>query len=185
MTAEIITYIILSTFAAAIRRIISGIKNGAFYGKGNLDRYENPAFQKYIKKYIDNLHYAETPAWYTQAAQQYFLLMAIFRPMYAGEVFWKAWLVPIGISVLLVMAYSALSSVAYQGFINIGSGLPFIDPKENPKSEFAFWKWSFWWRRPLQGKGRVWVMVLGVLYLSAGLFAARIFKPKNKPDSHP
>lgn len=182
MSIEIYLYITLSTLSAALRRIISGIKNGAFYAKGNAALYENPTFQKYLKKYVDNLHFAETPAWYTQAAQQYFLLMAIFRPMYWNEVFWKAWLVPVGISVLLVMAYSALASVAYQGFINVGAGLPFVDPNENPKSEFAFWKWKFWWRRPLQGKGRVWVMVLGVVYLSAGLFANRIFKPKDKPS---
>lgn len=182
MSTEIIIYLILSTLSAALRRIISGIKNGAFYAKGNTNRYEDPVFKKYLKKYVDNLHFAETPAWYTQAAQQYFLLMAIFRPLFMDQVFWKAWLFPIGISVLLIMAYSALASLAYQGFINIGSGLPFIDRNENPKSEFAFWKWRFWWRRPLQGRGRIFVSVLGIIYLSGGLIVARVFRTKPTTD---
>lgn len=180
MNAEIILYIILSTLCAAIRRIISGIKNGAFYAKGKAGRMDNPAYIKYLKKYVDNLHFAETPAWYTQAGQQYFLLVAIFRPQFWDQSqFWMAWGVPVGLSVLLVMAYSALASLAYQGFINIGSGLPFIDTNENPKSEFAFWKIKFWWRRPLQGRGRVWVMLLGVVYLSLALVGQKILNRKK------
>ena len=67
----------------------------------------------------------------------------------------------------MTMGSSAMASYHFQGYINVGAGLPWVDPNENPKSEFAFnlfgKKFSYWWNRPWKGKFRLYAAIGGVI----------------------
>lgn len=141
--------IALGVLLMAYRRILSGLKNGAFYGK---NRGGN---NKHVNRAIGNMHTVETPAWYAQFGAMFCLLLAI-------DLSWGG-----GISAILItMGSSAMAGYHYQGFINSGSGLPFENPKENPKSQFYDW---FWWPRPWYGKRRKYFAIAGIVAVIIGL----------------
>ena len=141
---ELFIYVALSVVSFSLARVYGGIKNAAFYAKGS--SHQN---HKLIKKFIDNLHYAETPSWYTHAASNFFAYMALMRLGFGQSI-----LISVALAVLVVMSGSAIASLFYQGYINVANGLPFVNPDENKKSEFAFWFIRFWWTRPFSGRGR-------------------------------
>ena len=159
---EYFIYLFIALVLSAIRRIISGAKNGAFYGKTT-----NP--NGCLKKSINNLHYLETPAWYTQFGAVFFFLLIIMRITYPSND-----LQSIFLSVLLSLMYtlgsSSLASWHYQGYINCGSGLPWEDPNENKKSEFVLGNFSFWWYRPWYYKRRRLAIVWGATLILLAAF---------------
>ena len=165
MSLEIIIYISIAIILFAARRVISGMKNGVFYGKGR-----KPLPEK-LAKYIKNIHFLETPAWYTEFGGLFFMLLAVFRAINPTLGFWDIGLQLLS-CILITMGCSGMSNYHYQGYINHGSGLPWVDPNENPKSEFAFGPISFWWKRPWHGKRRKWIIVIGTLYVVGGLLLA-------------
>ncbi len=164
---EIIFYLILALLLSSFRRIISGMKNGCFYAKGNA--YEVPR----LKKYIGNIHYLETPAWYTQFGSVYFFVFAILRLIqtdndipYIQEF--------IG-AMLITMGSSGMASYHFQGYINLGSDKPFIydenyHPEHSGKSEFAWGKIDFWWTRPWTGKRRLYLIPIGAISIILGIY---------------
>jgi len=158
---EIMIYLVTAGTLSACSRVIGGIKNGCYYAKGNWRPDQ-------LKKYMDNLHYAETPNWYCLFGSLFLCAFAIFRTTrqeYEWILFFKQFL-----SALLV-AYgsSGSASYCYQGFINVGSNLPWLDPNENPRSEFAFGPIKFWWSRPWGGKVRKFLPYIGIISLLAGV----------------
>jgi len=160
---EILIYVFVACMLSALRRVISGAKNGSFYAKNS-----NPK-PKLLEKYINNLHFLETPAWYSHFIFQFFLCMSIYRLFHLGEGLQGYCIAFIG-AYLTSQGTSALAGTFYQGFINVASGKPFIDNTENPESEFALGKWSFWWKRPVHGKRRVYASIVGLVTLIVGMY---------------
>lgn len=151
-------YLIGAVLLGSFRRVISGIKNGAFYAKGHKEIHPR------ILRYVQNLHFAETPAWYTQYGSMCLGLLAVSRLMGHGL------LLSLGIALLLTMSSSAIASPFYQGFINLGTGLPFVNRNENKRSEFAWGPIRFWWPRPWWGPRRILSTFLGVGMVGGGLY---------------
>ena len=160
---EISIYILISGFLSSIVRIFSGMKNGCFYAKGNFP------YPKILEKYINNIHFIETPFWYCHFGFQFLLCLCIYRLSHLGEG-------ATGYGISLFAAYltaigsSSIAGTFYQGYINVASGKEFIDTTENPKSEFALGNISFWWKRPWKGKLRVYASVLGLISLISGIY---------------
>lgn len=160
---EIVIYLFTAGLLSAARRVISGAKNGAFYAKGKVPLPNG------VAKYVYNLHYLETPAWYAQFISQFLLCLAIYR-LFDIDTTLHTYLWSCTAAYLTTMGCSSMAGMFYQGYINLGSGKEFIDEDENPKSEFAFWKWKFWWPRPWYGKRRVYASILGLITLLAGIY---------------
>ena len=73
MTVEIVIYLLVGAVLMRQRRVLSGKKNGCFYGKNT-----QPPIEK-LEYAIKNLHFIETPAWYTQFGGMFFLVFASER----------------------------------------------------------------------------------------------------------
>lgn len=142
--------IVLGALLMAARRVLSGLKNGAFYAKGR-----SLILNRALDKAVSNMHTVETPAWYAQFG-------GMFCFLFAMDLSWAGALS----AMLITMGSSALAGYHYQGFINIGSELPFEHGNENRKSEFSDW---FWWYRPWYGKRRKWTALGGVISIIIGL----------------
>lgn len=174
MIIEVTIYVFIALIFSSIRRIISGMKNGCFYAKGN------PWTVPQLDKYIKNLHFLETPAWYFQFGAVFLFYFALLRTTNYSTDF-----IPIFIQLLsaylVTMGSSAMASYHFQGYINVGSNLPFDDEKENKKSEFAFGKTSIWWTRPSEwlgivGKKKKWNILFGFVLIVIGLYLGLIYK---------
>lgn len=163
MVVEIFIYLFIALILMSIRRVISGMKNGTFYGK------HNPAHNPKLDKYINNIHFLETPAWYSQFGGVFFFVLAIFRLVdYNTE--WLLILKQASASMLVTMGCSAMASYHFQGWINYGEGSPFYNPKEDKMSEFALGKISFWWNRGIMDKYKKLVPVLGFIVMLIGMY---------------
>lgn len=163
MNIEISIYIFVALLLSSIRRIISGMKNGCFYAKGN--SYPVPKLEKYIK----NIHFLETPAWYVQFGSVFLFYFALLRGINHSVHFW-GFMIQLLSAYMVTMGSSAVAGYHFQGYINHGSNLPWVDDKENPKSEFAFGSISFWWKRPWKGKFRLYASILGFIAILIGLY---------------
>lgn len=162
MIVEVTIYIFIAVILSAIRRVISGMKNGAFYGKYG---YHNPKLSKYIR----NLHFLETPAWYTQFGAVFFFVFALFRAVYYSVDGWDI-LLQFVYAMMVTMGTSAAASYHFQGWINYGEGSPFHNPKEDKMSEFAWGPISFWWNRGILDKYKKVVSILGAIVALVGIY---------------
>jgi len=168
---EIIIYLVFVVLLTSVRRVISGMKNGAFYGRNT-----KPLPPK-LAKYIKNIHFLETPAWYTQFGSLFFAVFAIFRLIHFNTGiefdFWQGllcFIIQLTATLVVCMGSSGMANFHFQGYINHGSSLPWVDPNENPLSEFAFGPISFWWKRPWYGKRRKYIILLGFLSVILGIW---------------
>lgn len=156
---ETIFCIIIILFLHALRRVYSARKNGAFYAKNNTNCTDEK-----VKSWVKNIHLLESPAWYIQFSSLFFTLFTIMRLADFN-------LLQSSYSSFIVTMLTSLSvEYSFQKWINLGSGLPAINPKENPKSEFTFAlsedrKISYWWPRFWYGERRVYVSLFSVLSL--------------------
>lgn len=152
--------LLLAGAGIAMLRVFSGMKNGAFYAKAM-----HPGTK--CEPYVQNLHRIEAPQWYVQFGTFFVLVLLVGLGAKTHDIMYTI----IG-SYLLAQGASSAASYWYQAWINRGSGLPDVDPNENPKAEFAlhvFGKdYSFWWSRPWYGKRRIWSQYFGVLMMLAG-----------------
>ncbi len=170
---EIIFYLLIALLLSSIRRVISGMKNGCFYAKGNA--YEVPK----LKKYMDNLHYLETPAWYTQFGAVYFFTFAIMRLFNVDNDI--PYLREAIASILITMGCSGMASYHFQGYINLGSNQEFVSkdedyfPEHKYQSEFAFGPISFWWYRPWYGKRRKYLISIGFISILLGIYIGMFY----------
>lgn len=159
---ETIIYISIAVILGFFMRILDAMKSGCFYSVSRGDR-EN----KFLKKEIKNIHYIQTPLWYCQFGIIGILLFAIFR-LINPDIIWMNLLA----AYLISQGTSAFASVFYQGYINVGSGLPFIDENENRKMEFAIpiINKTIWIKRFWYGKRRAYISTFGgLLMIISGL----------------
>lgn len=142
--------LILVPLIIAINRTLMGIHRGVFYAMGNQQNFHTA-----IDFFIENIHRAATPTYYGLIGTPFLLLTILFYQFQLPELFFlnwinitNQWVLSISHAFILSMSGSFIGSTTYQGFINIGSGLPFIDPDEKMWSEFnLFGLISFWWPR--------------------------------------
>ena len=166
MTIEIGIYILISIACFAIRTVISGRKNGCFYHKN--DKVLPPLLEKSIK----NLHFIETPAWYSQTIGVFFLLFSICRLLH--PLFDVYILLSIGASYLITMGSYTAANYHYQRGITAGL-LPDdeLDVYGN-KSEVALKIGNkvilqFWKKRLFANKGRKIAQWIGIIEIILGI----------------
>jgi len=155
----ILTLLILSVVLFFLIRFIDAIKSGCFYAAS---RQAKPTL---LKKYIENIHYAQTPLWYCIFGVFGIMLFAIFYALNP-----TAWFINLAAAYLISQGTSTMCGPFYQGFINVGCGLPFIDENENPKMELANpltgktkWIKRFWY-----GKRRMYLSLIGLVMVIIG-----------------
>lgn len=169
---EFFIYILLAGILSAIRRIISGAKNGCFYGK-NLE--PKP---KLLERYINNIHFLETPAWYSQFGFQTLLCLCIYRTFHIDQGV-LGYFISVSSALMTAMGSSAMAGVFFQGFINVGSGQPFVDTAKKSdisESEFALLGTSIWWKRWWYGKNRIYAAIFGLITFLAGIYCGLYFQ---------
>jgi len=162
MNTEIIVYVGIAAALVIITHLLSAIKSGCFYAAKRRDE-NNP-----LKPYIDNLHRVQTPFWYSLFGSLFFMLLAIYRLLHPQDDNWGI-IKGIGACFSASYAASAFCGTFYQGAINQGSGLPYIDPNEKSKFEFIIGNFSVWIPKFWHGKNRVWISVLGFIFLILSL----------------
>ncbi len=157
---ETVIYIILSILLIASTHIWSAIKSGCFY---SVSRGQKPDM---LKKYINNLHYVQTPFWYSLFGAFGVILFALFRLMHPDDIWTN-----LASAYLIAQGTSTMAGPFYQGFINVGCGLPFIDPNEkkevelaNPVSGKTRWFKKFWY-----GKNRIYLAFVGLIMIVLGI----------------
>ncbi len=152
--------LLVVALSSCMDRILNGMKNAVFYAKGQA--YKVPRLQPYI----DNIHRLEAPRWYTSFIPIFVLLTII------GLQRGLAWYWAPAAAYLIAGGASTAASYWFQGFINLSAMLPWVDPKENPKAEFAI-TWpvdiSFWWPRPWYGTRRRYLPFFGVFQILVGI----------------
>lgn len=160
---ETIIYILLSVFLVGSTHVWSAIKSGCFYAKGtrNADSPE-------LKLYVRNLHFVQTPFWYSLFGAFALLLFCIWRIKYTDT---NLILRGVLIVYLITHGTSVSCGYLYQKYINIGSGKPAIDPNEKRSFEFAnpFSKKSIWIPKFWYGKNRVYLSFVGILMIASGI----------------
>lgn len=156
----ILILLILSVVLVFFIRFIDAIKSGCFYAASRQDK------PPLLKKYIENIHFAQTPLWYCVFGVFGILLFTIFYLMNPA-----AWLLNLLAAYLVSQGTSTMAGPFYQGFINVGCGLPFIDENENREMELANpltgktkWVNRFWY-----GKRRWYLSLVGILMVVGGL----------------
>lgn len=156
---EIFIYLMLAGILMAVRRVISGMKNGCFYAKGSVP------YPAQLEKYIKNIHYLETPAWYTQFGALFLLLLAAFRALNPTCYWYHA-----GAAMMATMGSSALAGFWFQGYINVGSKRSFSDRFESKVTEFAWGPIRFWRPKLAYGKRRFFASIAGLIMMAVGFY---------------
>lgn len=169
-TAWQITLIIVAWLFNAGLRVLAGLKNGLFYlarRQGNAETTipVPPALKRFYSTKA-NIHYVESPRWYWAFMAFFCPLCEIFYLLHPGNHLWN-----ITAAILIVHSASAVAGPFYQGYINLGSGKPFVDKNENSAMELAsagtgktLWVKRFW-----RGPMRIVCAVLAIPELILGL----------------
>lgn len=169
---ETIIYLALSVLLVGAAHVWSAIKSGCFYSAMSRPA-ENWIKPKLLEKYIENLHYVQTPFWYSLFGAFGVMLFAMFRIMNPATT-----LLVIALNMLsaylITAGTSAMAGPLYQGFVNVGCGLPFIDPNERREMELAnpFTGKKRWVKRFWYGKRRVYLAFVGLAAVAAGIALA-------------
>lgn len=142
----------------ALTRANSAKKNAAFYAKRNVS-----VTDERVLEWTKNIHIPTNQVYRTWWMSAFSFLALIFSMAYSIE--WA-----LIHSLVLTTLTSASVSDQWQKWINLGSGLPAVDPNELPKWEFT-WKDKSWWIPKFwYGKRRIvlsWIARLAILmYLS-------------------
>ena len=157
---ETIIYLVLSCFLVGSAHVWSAIKSGCFYSVSRNDKPE------LLKKYINNLHFVQTPFWYSLFGAFGIMVFAIFRLINPNDIW-----INLASAYLISQGTSTLVGPLYQGFVNVGCGLPFIDPNEKKEMELAnpFTGKTIWIKRFWYGKRRVYLSFVGGVFIAAGI----------------
>lgn len=170
--------IIIAVLLASLTHILSAIKSGCFYNAmrqmRSVENFEKP---KPLAKFIDNMHYVQTPFWYSLFGCLTIMCFLYFSSkesidIETSEVFYDlAFYIVIIKSFMLGCGASALVSPLYQGYINVGAGKPFVDTNEkdsmelaNPISNKTVWIKRFW-----HGKARFVASFFGLILITVAL----------------
>jgi len=156
MTPILITIVCL---LVAATHILSAIKSGCFYAASSGTK------PPLLKRFMDNLHYVQTPFWYALFGA---MLVSMFAILMHSD--GNLWMVALR-SYLLTQGTSTMAGPLYQGFINVGGGKKFTDETEKRAFEFAVpvlnksvWIPKFWY-----GKRRWFLVPFGILFIVLGL----------------
>lgn len=166
ITIEISLYVFVAVLLFAIRTVLSGMKNGCFYFKNT------PEKTPMLKKYIANLHFIETPAWYVQTGGVFLFVLSIARllnPVYNWTI-----LISLLASALITTGSFTLPSYWYQRGITGGTKSDDeLDEADGNKSEVAISilgiKIQFWKRQLFYNKGRKLAIYVGILEIIIGI----------------
>lgn len=152
--------LIIMCLAVAATHILSAIKSGMFYA---VSMGHKP---KLLEKFISNMHFVQTPFWYSCFGTLFVAVLAIYWDDYKS-----IWL-------LLVKAYLITQGVSttcgpfYQGFINVGCGKDFTDKDERKEFEFAVSvkgkSWTTWIPKWWYGTRRWLLLPVGILMITFG-----------------
>lgn len=145
---ELIIYLLFIIILTAYKRVNGAMHRAVFYAKNREDQPES------LKTYIKNIHFLATPEWYANFGALFFALMIIARIVnpVGGMLHWflEAFL-----CLCATMFTSGMVSHIYQGYINIGSGLPFVD--ENEKKFFEVFAIKIRGKKYTYEMNRFWV----------------------------
>jgi len=142
-------YLLIAIALSVVQRSTSSKKNGSFYGKKNPN-----VTDERIKLWVSNIHIITNQEYRAYWGSIFFYLMAFFTLSDFGFV--KS----IIFSTVLAQLTSATASYHWQKWINLGSGLPEIDPNESNKWELTIFGRSFWVPKFWIGKRRIWISIL-------------------------
>lgn len=115
---ELAFYLIVGAVAFGARYRLSGIKNAAFYAKGDTHADSR------VRYYVENIHRAEDPASKISAAMAVALVMATMRAVGVGL------LLSLVASLLFTKGAFWMGAPFHQKWINRGTSLPDYDPGE-------------------------------------------------------
>ncbi len=151
-------YLFISLLLASCQRGISARKNGVFYGK------KNPSVtDSNIKKWIANIHIITNQEYRAYYGSLFFFLMSFLSTELS---FWWSILT----SLILTQLTSAVASYSWQKWINLGSGLPPVDPNEPLKYELTIFDKSYWIPKFWRGKRRIWISIISGIILTGILY---------------
>lgn len=136
----------------AYSRVMFSKHNAVFYYKGR-KKGSNPI----IEEWKDNIHIIANEAYRTVFGAIFMMSMAILWPQYE----WMSLIY----SLIITFLTSATASYHWQRWINLGVGLPAVDPNEKRSYEltFAGQSWiipKFWW-----GARRKWISIIASICL--------------------
>ena len=168
MTLEIAIYIVIAISCFIIRTVISGRKNGCFYYKNT------KPLPPLLEKYIKNLHFIETPAWYVQTIGIFFLVFSICR-LIKPEI--ELLSIAIQFIATLLITVGSYTAPSYYYQVGITGGLVSDDKLDSDygnKSEVAIKLGDkvilqFWKTRWFANKGRKVAQWIGIIEILIGI----------------
>jgi hypothetical protein len=153
-------YLLIALGLSALQRTFSAKKNAAFYGKG-----VNKVKDERVKLWISNIHIITNQEYRAYWGSMFFYLMSFFMILD-----WS-FLPSVIISAILTQLSSATASYHWQKWINLGSGLPEVDPNEKTSWELTLWGRSYWVPKFWVGKRRYWISIAsGILIVIIVIF---------------
>jgi hypothetical protein len=155
-------FLAVALMASTISRVLSGAQNGVFYSK-NLTNVTDP----HIRLWRKNIHHLANEVHRTYMIRTFFFLMAILWDQ-------TGWLWCISASLALTMLSSAAASYGWQKWINLGSGLPAVDPNERRDYELTFRGKSWWIPKFWYGERRRWISLAAVVAMFVILHALEL-----------
>lgn len=131
-------------------RIMIAKYHSVFYYKGR-KKGSNPI----IEKWKDNIHILANQTWRSLFGALFCFSLIFFIPIYNlyGVLY------SIGFTVLV----SSIASYNWQKWINLGIGLPIIDPNEKPKHEYIIFGKSWWLPKFWYGKRRKYISIASTI----------------------
>ncbi len=148
-------YLLIALGLSAVQRTFSAKKNGVFYGKG-VDKVKDER----LRLWISNIHIITNQEYRAYWGAMFFYLMSFFTILGWG------FIISVIMSGILTQLSSATASYHWQKWINLGSGLPEIDPNEKPFWEFTIGSKSYWIPKFWFGRRRLWISVISGILLS-------------------
>ena len=162
-----IILLIFAVFCVIVVRILSGLKSGCFYAVSQKATWFHESDKPpLLARFINNMHFVETPFWYATFFCFGALLSIAFHYMNTDV---DTWITAIA-AYLVTQGASAVAGPFYQGFINVGGGKPFVDVNENKSMELAnpLSGKTKWIKRFWNGKKRILAAVAGLIAIIAG-----------------
>jgi len=149
-------YLLIALGLSALQRTFSSKKNGVFYGKGNLAVTDSR-----LKSWISNIHIITNQEYRAYWGSIFFYIMSFLTVSVLDII------CSIILSLVLTQLVSATASYHWQKWINLGSGLPSVDPNELRKWELTFNNKSYWIPKFWVGSNRIWISIVsGILVIS-------------------
>lgn len=139
-------------------RIMISKYHGVFYYKGR-KKDSNPT----IEKWKNNIHILANQAWRSLFGALLCFSLIFFMSTYG--IFYGV-LYSIGFVILV----SSMACYEWQKWINLGIGLPSIDPNEKPKYEYIIFGKSWWLPKFWYGKGRKYISIASTIIFILLLF---------------